>query len=338
MKNVRASVILASYNGEKFIGKAIASVLGQTMRDFELIVVDDASKDSTPQIIRDFQKKDSRIRFIELKTNSGGPALPRTMACKSATGDFIAFIDQDDLYFPDYLEKKIDFFEAHPYLNYVTSYSWTFNPSTRKIINYEHGGPVGMVLRRRIFDEIGYFDPDASGSDEVDFWYRYVTHYGSSGIGDMPGGPHTLYSRHPDQGSSVENKDTLSIARRLTKMIDHWDPFEIEKNHDVYVSVVYLYSRIGNLFCLAGDFKKGRDYFLKSLKLRTNLFSLLFWVSSFLGPRPYRGIEFFLRRLQRKIVWRVRAFIKSLQYSESRAVAKEILANYDNFAKIDDAI
>jgi glycosyltransferase involved in cell wall biosynthesis len=325
----RVSVVIPTYNGEKFIRKAIESVLSQTMRDFELIIVDDASEDQTVEIVKTILKTDSRIKFIALEKNSGGPALPRTTACRVAQGEFLAFIDQDDLYYPNYLEKKLDFFTAHPELHYVMSYAWGFDISTRRIISYEYGGPVSMMLRREILAGIDYFDSAVTGSDDVDMWYRYVVRYGSSSIGYMGGEPNILYGRHPNQGSFIENKDTLPIARRLEILLSHIDQQEIDKNNEIYATAVFLCSRIGNFFCLAGKMNEGRVYFRKSLEMQFNLFSLLFFGVSFTGQASYRIFEISIRCFQRGILWRLKVIGKYLKYPESYHVARRILDAYD---------
>ena len=96
----KISVILPVYNSQKFIKKAIESVLDQTFSDFELIIVNDGSTDSTLDIIRDF--KDKRIRL--LNQSNQGPGAARNNALEMADGDYVMFLDSDDWYSPDALE------------------------------------------------------------------------------------------------------------------------------------------------------------------------------------------------------------------------------------------
>lgn len=111
MKEPKVSVVIGAYNCEKFIRETVQSVIDQSFRDWELIIVDDCSTDSTCQVIN--QIKDDRIRLIRLEKNSGIPAIPRNVAMKSAKGDYIAFLDHDDLWLPQKLEKQVDFLEKN---------------------------------------------------------------------------------------------------------------------------------------------------------------------------------------------------------------------------------
>ena len=100
------SVIMPAYNSEAFITESIRSVINQTYENWELLVVDDASEDSTSTIIRKFSKADDRIRFFENSSNFG-THYTRNKGIKAAQGEFIAFLDADDLWKPEKLEKQL---------------------------------------------------------------------------------------------------------------------------------------------------------------------------------------------------------------------------------------
>jgi glycosyltransferase involved in cell wall biosynthesis len=104
------SVIMPSYNHEKFISEAIESVLGQTFVDFELIIVDDASTDRSQQIINEFSQKDKRIKKIFHKKNLG---IAKTLneCIKNSSGKYVAFIASDDVWLSKKLEKQIEIME-----------------------------------------------------------------------------------------------------------------------------------------------------------------------------------------------------------------------------------
>ncbi|WP_420349349.1 glycosyltransferase family 2 protein [Pelagibius sp.] len=102
------SVITAAFNAEDFIGETIASVQHQTLEDWEMLVADDASSDSTAAIVRDCAASDARIKPIALAQN-GGVAAARNAALDRARGRFIAFLDSDDLWLPKKLERQIAF-------------------------------------------------------------------------------------------------------------------------------------------------------------------------------------------------------------------------------------
>lgn len=102
------SIIIPVYNKEKYIADSINSVLAQTYPDWELILVDDCSTDRSPEIIRNYMKTDERVRYTRLEQNSGA-AVARNKALEIARGRYVAFIDADDIWLPQKLEKQIDF-------------------------------------------------------------------------------------------------------------------------------------------------------------------------------------------------------------------------------------
>ena len=102
------SISMPAYNVEKYISEAIESILAQTFTDWELIIVDDCSKDKTLAIASEYAAKDSRIRIIKRKENSGSVRLPRLDGVMAAHGTYICAIDSDDAIEPEYLQKMID--------------------------------------------------------------------------------------------------------------------------------------------------------------------------------------------------------------------------------------
>ena len=104
--NNLVSIITPAYNAEKYIKDTIESVIAQTYVNWELIIVDDASKDNTVNIIKIYQKKDRRIKLIPLNENQG-VANARNIAIQNAKGIYIAFLDADDIWEKDKLKKQI---------------------------------------------------------------------------------------------------------------------------------------------------------------------------------------------------------------------------------------
>ena len=100
------SIIIPSYNSEQFIAITIRSVINQTYKDWELIIVDDASADNTCNIVLDFCQKDKRIKLIKELKNCG-TGVARNTAIKVAQGNYIAFLDSDDIWKPNKLEKQL---------------------------------------------------------------------------------------------------------------------------------------------------------------------------------------------------------------------------------------
>ena len=113
------SIIMPSYNTGRFISETIESVLAQTYSNWELIIVDDCSKDNTDEVVAKYT--DPRIRYLKNEKNSGA-AVSRNRALREAKGRWIAFLDSDDLWMPQKLEKQIAFMEAGGYAFSYTNY------------------------------------------------------------------------------------------------------------------------------------------------------------------------------------------------------------------------
>ena len=120
MKNNFITIVTPLYNGEKFIESTIKSVISQTYENWQMIIVDDCSKDNGTKIGEKYAKVDKRIKLIKLSENGGG-AVARNRAIKEAKGKYIAFLDSDDLWHPEKLKKQVNFMEEN---NYNFTYTW----------------------------------------------------------------------------------------------------------------------------------------------------------------------------------------------------------------------
>lgn len=103
------SIVMPVHNGGQFVEEAICSVLAQTYKEFELIVVDDGSTDDTRKVVEGLANRDSRIRVIVRNNASGSPAVPRNLGLDVARGKYVAFLDSDDIWYPTKLEKQVEF-------------------------------------------------------------------------------------------------------------------------------------------------------------------------------------------------------------------------------------
>lgn len=115
------SVVMPSYNCETYIGEAIDSVLVQSYSCLELLICDDCSSDATRDVIKAYEKRDARVRLLENDKNSGAAA-SRNVCIALARGEYIAFLDSDDIWLPDKLKIQISFMEEHDSDFSCTSY------------------------------------------------------------------------------------------------------------------------------------------------------------------------------------------------------------------------
>ena len=121
MSEKLVSIITPTYNCAKFIARTLDSVLAQTYQNWEMIIVDDNSQDNTKEIVEDYMKNDSRIQYHLLEVNSGA-AVARTTAMKLAKGSYMAFLDSDDIWKPDKLERQIKWMNENDYAFSCTAY------------------------------------------------------------------------------------------------------------------------------------------------------------------------------------------------------------------------
>lgn len=116
----KVSIITASYNYENYIKETIESVIAQTFQDWEMVIVDDGSKDNSVEIIKSYCEKDSRIKLYQHK-NGLNRGLPETvkLGIEKAKGEWIAFLESDDTITPDYLEEKFKIAEKYPEIGFI---------------------------------------------------------------------------------------------------------------------------------------------------------------------------------------------------------------------------
>ena len=112
---IKVSIIIPCHNSQETIGYTLQSVINQSLHDWELIVVDDGSSDESARIIKKYQEKDLRIKYLKIEKPSGSPALPRNIGIKNARGKYIAFLDSDDIWLPDKLQQEVEFMEKYDY-------------------------------------------------------------------------------------------------------------------------------------------------------------------------------------------------------------------------------
>jgi len=135
------SVVMPVYHSEKYVAEAIESILGQTFSDFELIIVDDGSQDRSPEIIRDYERRDHRVRLLREEGNMG-VASARNRGIDQTGGEFLALMDSDDISLPTRLEQQLRFLQENPEIGAVGVGS--------KLVNHDLTEQVGMNVGRRL--------------------------------------------------------------------------------------------------------------------------------------------------------------------------------------------
>ncbi len=191
------SVIIPAYNAEAFIAKTLASVLAQTYKNIEVLVVDDGSQDKTPEIVREFAKKDQRITLFQ-QLNSG-VAAARNLALEKSKGEFIAPVDADDLWDYENLEKQVKLIQSDASVGLV--YAWSveideqdklsggfhgfdFEGNVYLPLLYRNfiGNASAVLIRKSCLEEVGVYDSQlrqkgAQGCEDWDLYLRIAEYY-----------------------------------------------------------------------------------------------------------------------------------------------------------------
>lgn len=194
------SVIIPSYNHEKFVGECIQSVLNQTFQDFEIIITDDASTDRTVEIIEQFD--DPRIKLFKHSTNQG-VSIAANNCILHTSGKYIAWLSTDDAWYPEKLEVQVQYLDEHPEIGVVFGrvdwidktgdliaedgfpYFNIFNVPNRNRLEWlKHFFLTGnclslpsSLIRRECFSEVGLFNPAYAKLLDLDLWIRICFKY-----------------------------------------------------------------------------------------------------------------------------------------------------------------
>lgn len=219
----KISVVMPVYNAEPYLKDAIESILNQTFTDFEFIVVDDASTDNSYKIIEEYSKKDKRIIVFRNEKNLG-IAETRTKGTKYAKGKYIAVFDADDISILTRLEKQYNYLEKHTDCGVVGGFIESFYSDTGKILGvrkyYEDDAnlrrrlflycPVSQgvcMIRREVFETLGYYNPKYPVAEDLDLWFRIGTKYKFANIQEIL----LKYRIH-------KNSTTISKIQRIETM------------------------------------------------------------------------------------------------------------------------
>jgi glycosyltransferase involved in cell wall biosynthesis len=192
------SVIIPVYNARGFLRPTVESVLAQTWRDRELVVVDDGSTDGSEDAVRDYR---GRLRYI--RQENGGVAKARNRGIAESTGRYVALLDHDDLWHSTKLEKQIDVLERRPDIGMVITdvahidregrdlgiVGAGYRPSERFARLFVRGyvpTPSAAVIRRSVLEHVGGFDEafQSAGLDDHELWTRIAEHYDISSINE----------------------------------------------------------------------------------------------------------------------------------------------------------
>lgn len=218
----KVSVIIPTYNRAALIARALDSVLAQTYKDFDIVVIDDGSVDNTHEVIKPYL---ARIKYVQQK--NGGISVARNRGIQESTGQYIAFLDSDDYWAPEKLQLQVEILDRDAKVGIVY---------VRMPIVNEHGEVLGMkpngvsgrnfqellrvwgdlptssvMTRRECFDRLGMFDDDLPPMEDIDMWIRIAHDYD---LHEIEGKTLAYYWRHDHQIT----QDLIKVYSGLVKV------------------------------------------------------------------------------------------------------------------------
>ena len=281
--NPKVSVVIPAYNVEKYIDYTIQSVVDQTYKNWEIIIINDGSKDNTGAKIEAWLDKDFDIKYFPIK--NGGVSNARNIGIENATGDYIAFLDSDDVWKKDNLSKKVDVLDKHQEIDWTFSdminadefmneiglaETGTDEDMLNNILAWERevvpGPASNVIVRRKCFDEGIKYDVQFSTAADQDFCLQLSKNYKAKRI---------------NEGLWSYRIIGTSMSRNITVMEkDHIGVYQKAKRNGLFHSKSFEKKCFSNLYYIIGmswiinekSYLRGTKFLLKSIMTEPSRF------------------------------------------------------------------
>jgi glycosyltransferase involved in cell wall biosynthesis len=293
----KVSAILPTYNRAEFLHFAIQSALNQTFNDIEIIVCDDKSTDNTREVVERYS--DERIKYI-LNKGKKGPSATRNTAILTTEGEYIAFLDDDDEWLPDKLNRQVALLDHSP-SNICGVYSNRFliDRKSDRILSNDPGtekkkgnllyqlmikSPIHtstVMIRKTCLEQIGLFDETMSYMEDRDLWIRLSMKWDFEYIS-------TPLTKAYVHGLEQLSRNLAGQTVGREKLLERYHDF-FKKNRKSWGA---LYLCLGTQYCQMRQMKKGRNNIIKGiLKYPFNKIAYFHLFSSFLGSNNYQRLR-----------------------------------------------
>ncbi len=307
----KVSVTIPCYNSERFIAETIQSVLDQTFTDFEIIIINDGSSDKTEEIVRSFAGP--RVKYFYQKNM--GLSKTRNKLLELSSGEFIAFLDHDDVWFPHKLEKQMVLFEKNPEVVLVYSDCLVVDAngeSTGRWIrqNKLYRGMVfrellscnfiplsTVVLKKTVFREVGNFLPYRN-AEEYDLFLKCASRHLFDYV-DEPLAKYRIHaSNYGRMHSDVAFKETIEIYNYWSQKKSIQDDTIKKIIKKSFSKSFYYYGR--SIIYEEKNPSKARKYFRQGLKHDFNWKTFLLFLFSFINPLVLSKLSTIMKRTLRR--------------------------------------
>lgn len=310
----KVSVIIPTYNRAWCLKEAIQSVLNQTFRDFELIIVDDGSTDPTRELLKPYQQNTHIRCFFEPHT---GACTARNKGMEKAQGSYIGFLDSDDVWLPDKLERQVAFMEQHQEITLVHGFVEMMdlegNPlpkeTARVHVLYKKAQRQGedyaglteiavlltsaILIRKEGLRQVGYFDPDAGLREDLDLCLRItLAGFRMAFLGGHPVARYRFRGREAHANAAVLRK-YLYIFRKNLALLENGKLPEIRKK-----AYRNLLLRIADCHYSLDEFKPCREFSFRAIQIDPRCLLRLACLRKFLITLMPLRIIAFLRQIK----------------------------------------
>lgn len=273
MSKVLVSVIIPAYRAEAFIAETVRSVLAQTHQHLELIVVDDGSPDQTGKVVQTCTS-DARLRYI--RQENAGVSTARNNGFAQSKGEYIAFLDADDVLLPSNLAEKLAHFASDPDFGLVHADMQVIDAESNRLEKFMRGQeghlleellkwertciptPSSILVKRKVVKQVGGFDPTLSNNADMEFFFRVAAQYKIGRVAK----PLALYREHSNQmhnNIAVMERDTLLAYERASS--HNLFPSNSFKR---YCMANVYYTLGGSWWKNAGNRSRGSHFFVKA--------------------------------------------------------------------------
>ncbi len=308
----KVAVIIPAYNAMTYLPESLESVLQQTFTDFEVLIVNDGSSDNIVQWANSLT--DERVKFIS--QSNQGVSTARNLAISKASGEYITFLDADDLWHRTKLEKQVKFLDNNPTVGLVAT--WVIltdeqgNLGAEVKIDFKQGNirkelieinaiPCGSIpmVRRNCFDKVGLFDPTLRFGEDWELWARVAADYDFGLIKEL-----LVYYRQHSKNSSKNSQEILPDFDRLIEKMYSSVPKELLPIKNKTYGRMNLYIAWKSLE--NKDYKGARDFCNRATKYYPQLqytknylrLKMLILVKSKLNTDVYRRFKNVVNKIQ----------------------------------------
>ncbi len=312
----KVSVVIPAYNAMAYLPETLESVLRQTVTDFEVLIINDGSSDHIVQWVA--QITDPRVKLISQQNQ--GVSVARNTGLAHAQGEYMAFLDADDLWEPTKLEKQVQYLEDKPEVGLV--YSWTAlidergNP-TGRVYAFDAEGNVweqllvgdpisngsSCMVRRSCFETVGVFDRSLTSAEDYDMWLRIAARYPFAVVRE----PLTLYRQHFSSVSKNRQRMLQSLRTVIEKAFQSVPLEKLYLRNRVYAGINL------DLAWLAideRDYKKAAHFRKQALLHHPQIrysekcmrLSLALTLIRWFGPQGYDGMRALTRTMRRLVL------------------------------------